>query len=359
MTAIDQLRFTVPEILSLIGLTQSVYLLVYMLLHAGDRRRAVLPFLYFLVLGGAFFLDFAARFISGIVPHYAVWEWAAWYMGPPLSVLLILQIARISAMPSWLNGWVLLLIPLSGAAAWGFARRDKTCSFPHDCMIFQDWLTLAGLIAGGVSLLTIWAHRGLLDGMKAEKAGKDRYWLILTLICMNSLFLGAMLVSLTPAMDETAAHIIRTLLGLSFLYLAGTSLFRIYPQAVQIVSRRPGTGIMSTQERLLAERIETLLDRDKIYQEPSYTRADLARELQTPENVLSKIINLHFGKSFPQLLNERRVEDAKRLLAETDAPVKIIAGEVGFNSMASFNRVFRDLAGSTPTLYRNEHSKRG
>ena len=64
------------------------------------------------------------------------------------------------------------------------------------------------------------------------------------------------------------------------------------------------------------------------------------------------MINVHYNKSFSQLLNERRVADAKRLLEETTATVKIISGEVGFNSTASFNRVFRDISGQSPSAWR-------
>ena len=51
-------------------------------------------------------------------------------------------------------------------------------------------------------------------------------------------------------------------------------------------------------------------------------------------------------------MNERRVDDAKRLLVETDAAIKTIAEEVGFNSLPSFNRVFKDLTGYAPSIYR-------
>ena len=56
----DQLRFTIPEMLSLIGVFQCVYILVYVLFRAGNISRVVLPLLYFLVLGVGFFLDFGA-----------------------------------------------------------------------------------------------------------------------------------------------------------------------------------------------------------------------------------------------------------------------------------------------------------
>lgn len=354
MPAIEQLRFTVPEILSLIGLAQSVYVLVYMAFRSGDIRRALLPALYFLVLGTAFFLDFAGRFIGETFSSYPVWQWAAWFMGPPLSVLLIVQIAQITRMPSLLNLWVLTLVPAAWLAARLLAGLDSDCAFPDSCPVFREWLVVTGLSVGALSLLTIWAHRGLLAGLSGDRAGKDRYWLVLTLVFLNLSFLAVMLLSLTPVLAYDEVHIIRTVLGLGFVYLAGTSLFRIYPQAVVTVERRR-RNVLSGEEQKLIHKIEELIYVDKIYHEPAYSRTDLAREVRAPETVISRLINDHFGKSLPQLLNERRVEDAKQLLVETDAAIKLIASEVGFNSTTSFNRAFREATGLTPSAFRSRN----
>ena len=107
----DQLRFTIPEMLSLIGLAQCIYLLVYMAFRAGHIRAVVLPFLYFFVLGLAFFLAFAQGYVGDAVPFYFLGEWAAWFLGPPLSALLVMQILpaanKIPGMlvEGWNIGW--------------------------------------------------------------------------------------------------------------------------------------------------------------------------------------------------------------------------------------------------------------
>ncbi len=344
----DQLRFSVPEILSLIGLTQCVYVLVYMLFRSGDVKRAVLPFCYFFVLGTAFFLDFSQRYIGDFVSYYDLWQWASWFMGPPLSVLLIVQVAQITRAPLLRHYGVLLFLPAAFMAAFALAQG-------HDRAAIHEWLIVTGLFAGALSMLSIWMNRNLMGDLHREKAGKDRYWLILTLIFINLFFLGTMLMSLSPVLSAGNAGIIRTFLGLGLVYLAGTSLFRIYPQAVQIIVREQKA--MTKAENALAVQIECLLDREKVYHEASYSRTELARELKVPENVVSKVVNVHFGKTFPQLLNERRVEDAKRLLLETDESIKVIAQESGFNSIASFNRVFRDQTSVTAGAYRKRFSK--
>lgn len=351
----DNLSFTIPEILSLLGVAQCSYLLAYMLLRSGSIKSAFLPALYFVVLAGAFAFDFGRASVSALIPRFEIWDWALWFMGPPLSVLLILQILQLPAMPAFRHFWVLLLVPMALALSYGLAGLDEACTPARDCAVFEAWLVVTGLMAGLTSMVAIWFQRGRLASLKQEKAGRDRYWLIVTLVFMNLCFLGLMLASLTSFLAAQQIILTRTLLGLGFVYLAGTSLFRIYPQAVLLIQR--GVRRMETAgppDTALLGRIRDLIDVQKLYQEPTCNRTTLARELNVPEGTLSRVINAQFGKSVPQLLNERRVEDAKRLLAETDAAVKVIAEEVGFSSLASFNRVFKDMTGESPSAFRGD-----
>ena len=67
---------------------------------------------------------------------------------------------------------------------------------------------------------------------------------------------------------------------------------------------------------------------------------------------LSRMFRQHTGTTFTQYLNKRRVTMAEELLASTKMPVTQVALQCGFNSIATFNRVFRDVRGCTPTQYR-------
>lgn len=67
---------------------------------------------------------------------------------------------------------------------------------------------------------------------------------------------------------------------------------------------------------------------------------------------LSRMFRQHTGSTFTQYLNKRRVSMAEELLASTRMPVTQVALQCGFNSIATFNRVFRDVRGCTPTQYR-------
>jgi AraC family transcriptional regulator of adaptative response / methylphosphotriester-DNA alkyltransferase methyltransferase len=54
-------------------------------------------------------------------------------------------------------------------------------------------------------------------------------------------------------------------------------------------------------------------------------------------------------------MDRLRLKEAKRLLAETEERVIDIAASVGFGSLATFNRFFREETGDTPTAYRKKN----
>ena len=47
-----------------------------------------------------------------------------------------------------------------------------------------------------------------------------------------------------------------------------------------------------------------------------------------------------------------RVTIAKKQLAFTDVPIKDVANMVGFKTVQHFNRIFKEIAGTTPAEFR-------
>jgi AraC-like DNA-binding protein len=70
------------------------------------------------------------------------------------------------------------------------------------------------------------------------------------------------------------------------------------------------------------------------------------------------LINEEFLVNFYDFVNKYRVEEAKRLLLDNNRNYKIIAiaYEVGFNSKATFNRVFKKFTGLTPSDFKENIS---
>ncbi|MDP7143463.1 MAG: helix-turn-helix transcriptional regulator [Alphaproteobacteria bacterium] len=351
----ENLTFDIKEIIYLVGLTQAVYVLVYMALRAGEVKRAAIPFFYFFILSLAFFSGVVERFAGDITVYYNFIQWALWSYGPPLSVLVVIQVAQITRLPRLINFWVLLVVPAAFFISLQAQRMSGGCDVLTQCHSFDMWLGVTGVFAGAVSLLTIWVRRDVLGQVYAGKASKDRYWLILTIIIMNILLLSFMFFSALGKVTPSQEEIIRAIIGSGLVYLVSTSIFRIYPQSLDVSEYLPSQkNKMSAQDRSVAKSIDDLMTLDKVYHDPGYSRADLARELDVSEAVISRVINRHYKKSFPQILNECRVEDAKRLLMQTDEPVNVIASEVGFNSTQTFNRVFKDMTGESPSSFRKK-----
>ncbi len=93
-----------------------------------------------------------------------------------------------------------------------------------------------------------------------------------------------------------------------------------------------------------------------VYREPGLSIGALADRLDVPEHRLRALINQRLGyRNFSAFLNAHRIADARDWLGDpgkVDLPVLTIAMDLGYGSLAPFNRAFRDATGQTPTDYR-------
>ena len=109
---------------------------------------------------------------------------------------------------------------------------------------------------------------------------------------------------------------------------------------------------LTAYDKAIAEDIKTLLEKEKVYHQLEFNRTTLADMLHLTEQHVSRIINLGFGQTFTELVNQHRVEEAKTILQETDFPMTSISFDVGFKSITSFNRVFKEYTGMSPSEFR-------
>lgn len=62
--------------------------------------------------------------------------------------------------------------------------------------------------------------------------------------------------------------------------------------------------------------------------------------------------------TFTKFVNEFRIAQACKLIAEEDMTIAALAFEVGFNNLSHFNKMFREIVGKSPTEYRTEVGNR-
>ena len=87
------------------------------------------------------------------------------------------------------------------------------------------------------------------------------------------------------------------------------------------------------------------------------TLAEVARALGYDHCYFSKIFHSAFGVCFSDYLNTCRFNAAAEALLTSNDSITAIALESGFQSIRSFNEVFRKKAGMTPAQYRKALQK--
>ncbi|NUS43922.1 MAG: helix-turn-helix transcriptional regulator [Mycobacteriaceae bacterium] len=103
-----------------------------------------------------------------------------------------------------------------------------------------------------------------------------------------------------------------------------------------------------SDESLLAEVFEVI---EKGYRKPLSLRSVSAAVSLTP-GYLTTVVRRKTGRTVQDWIADRRMAEARKLLAETDRPVSDIARAVGYRDPAYFTRTFRRVHGAAPRAWR-------
>jgi AraC-like DNA-binding protein len=80
--------------------------------------------------------------------------------------------------------------------------------------------------------------------------------------------------------------------------------------------------------------------------------AELAAELGVTPTHLTRCCRAASGRTAIELLQDRRLFEARKLLSETKMPVGQIGEALGFTSPAYFTRAFQNQTGQSPSAFR-------
>ena len=82
---------------------------------------------------------------------------------------------------------------------------------------------------------------------------------------------------------------------------------------------------------------------------------NICTNMRVGKSTLNLVTKRYFGKSIHEYIIEKRVERAKKLLAETSRPVQEIAALAGIASKNYFSNIFKKYTGVTPSDYRKTY----
>lgn len=83
------------------------------------------------------------------------------------------------------------------------------------------------------------------------------------------------------------------------------------------------------------------------------TLDSVAKSVGLSKYYLSRNFRKMANQGFCEYLNEKRVKEATLLLSKTTYSITEVALRSGFQSISSFNRIFKTIMGCSPKEYRN------
>ncbi|MEN8704124.1 MAG: AraC family transcriptional regulator [Polaribacter sp.] len=129
--------------------------------------------------------------------------------------------------------------------------------------------------------------------------------------------------------------------------------FSFSPNPESIPQQKNNMSEFSSED---LEKVSNYMKTEKPYLNPDLNLSDLSTSLNFSRAELSKIINIGFAKNFNDFINEYRVNTFKEKLESgehKDFSLLGIAYDCGFNSKATFNRVFKKVTQTSPTEFLN------
>lgn len=111
---------------------------------------------------------------------------------------------------------------------------------------------------------------------------------------------------------------------------------------------------LEAERTALTNKLQDIMDREKLYLQPDLTLQELARRLKTNTSLLSSTVNRQFEKNFNDYINALRIDEFISLhKADRSGQYTLVslAMDSGFNSKATFQRAFKKHKGSTPKEY--------
>ena len=114
------------------------------------------------------------------------------------------------------------------------------------------------------------------------------------------------------------------------------------------------SGLKDGQASCIIKSLQDAMAR-QVFLDPAITIEKLADLLSCHKHHLSQVLNDKLGVSFNEYINQKRIEASKQMLsnpAHDHFTIASIAYDSGFNSLSTFNDVFKKTTRVTPSQYR-------
>lgn len=350
---------TVLYVFSILTISQLLFLGLFYLLYIRRHAEVLMPLLLCLCLIGMIVV-FMSTITTIPFPVLYVAERFSLATVAVMWVLvstLFVDNSRVSA-----TMWFVLL---SYQVVRAVSALVFDASHPINTIVIQ----LSSLVILGICIHTVvLAIGGLGDDLVARRRRlRVPFALGMGIIVTTIAGLALLSTFLEPQMSAALilnASAISMVVIFGFTLTTNLSIFSLFLDSsrfIEIVKwgeseqKFPVDPMKSINPQVL-ERIKIEMEKEKLFRDSGLTISKLAAKISVQEHKLRKIINQGLGyRNFNQFLNYYRIKDTcQRLLNQDDqSSISLIALDVGYASLSSFNKAFKEFTGVTPTYFRN------
>lgn len=197
-----------------------------------------------------------------------------------------------------------------------------------------------------------------------EKINLD--WLIFLLLSITLILLGSwvnVMIPVTGARDwfdySLLIIIIILFLFINVVVFKGLRQPEIFAGLnVEPVAPTRDPSFVASETIFIQNKLKGLVSDQKLFLDPELSLDILAEKTGISSRKLSQFINATYKKNFFDFVNSFRIEEAMRILRESQDPGLTVLEAMyqsGFNSKSSFNTLFKKATGMTPSAYRRQY----
>lgn len=237
-----------------------------------------------------------------------------------------------------------IILWLTGIAVFFFAFQGKG--------VFHDILHIIGMFV--LFFIVVDALRDYREDLDEDRRG----FRLKTIIIIGVYSLSLTLVELF--LRAIKDHWLFSLSNALFMFVLTTFFAMRYIENQR--NTEHNTRTKNNDTPIPSPKVEKLtqLMQPEFFCQSELTVSKMADAMALPEHQLRALINVELGfDNFSKFLNSYRIPLVCEQLLQQDKSIPILthALNAGFNSIASFNRAFKDFTGVTPTDYRKLNSK--
>ncbi len=348
-------------IFALLAISQALFLGLFLLIYRRDSRDGQLLVLFCVCLIG-----YIAVNIPEVVQYSFPLTFVLTRLATALPALLWTIAFRLftdQTRPASAMIWLILVYWLGRAAGGAFYNLFGAAGE----VVFLVTFVFSQAVMLGLSLHAVFiAARGYHhDLVELRRQARVSFVLsmgaLLALIVVNGsistvsvLFSGVELPAPIPEWVFSFSIFSLLLMFQLLIFRPNDSALRIFPAMLQQKNQANRfTAQAKKEELILIDKIRRVMEDNRAYTRHGFTIGELAKLVPAQEYKLRRTINTHMHyNNFNQLLNFYRIKEAAKRLIETDDAISNIGFDVGYSSLSSFHKTFRESIGMTPKEYR-------